>query len=78
MLVTGASRGLGRAILSRFAAGGDLAFGTYRQRKAEAEAAVAEIEKGGGTARFVQADVRDAESVKAAIAEVRWRGRSRS
>lgn len=71
VLVTGASRGLGRAILSRFAAGGDLVFGTYRQRAAEAAAVVAEIEEGGGTARFVRADVRDVESVKAALAEVR-------
>lgn len=71
VLVTGASRGLGRAILSRFAVAGDRCFGIYRQRSHDAEEAAAEISSLGGQATFLRADLRDVESVRAALAEVK-------
>ena len=56
-LVTGASRGIGRRVATQL---GDLGYGVavnYRAAAAEAEAVVAEIRAGGGTALHIQADV---------------------
>ena len=63
-LVTGGSRGIGRAIAVEFArAGADVVIG-YRSGAEEAEAVAAEI---GG--RAVQADVADPEQAKALVEE---------
>src|SRR3954465_6462769 len=72
-LVTGGSRGLGRAIALRLATqGADLAF-SYRGNEGAAKATATDIEGLGRRALAVQGDVRDPETadalVKAVIAE---------
>ena len=56
-LVTGASRGIGRAIALRLAKDGAAVVVNYVGGAAQAEAVVADIQKGGGKALAVQADV---------------------
>jgi 3-oxoacyl-[acyl-carrier protein] reductase len=63
-LVTGASKGIGRAIATELAAGGATVVVGYRSGKDEAEALAAEL---GG--RAVQADVSDAEDAARLVAE---------
>jgi 3-oxoacyl-[acyl-carrier protein] reductase len=62
-IVTGASRGIGRAIACRLATHGAAVCVNYATRKDEAEAVVAEIAGAGGQAIAVQADVADAGAV---------------
>ncbi len=65
MLVTGGSRGIGRAIARAFASGGDrvaVHFGTSRER---AEAVLAELPGSGHV--LVQADLADADAVGAMV-----------
>jgi 3-oxoacyl-[acyl-carrier protein] reductase len=66
-LVTGASRGLGRAIALRLARDGAAVAVNYRERAATAESLVEEIRSGGGKAIAVQADVGDAAQVRAMV-----------
>jgi len=68
-LVTGASRGIGRAIASLLASRGATVFLGARDAARLADA-VAEIEKGGGRGRAVALDVADRGSVAAAFARV--------
>jgi len=63
-LVTGASRGIGRAIASELAAGGAAVVIGYRSGRDEAEALAAEL---GG--RAVQADVSNAEDARRLVEE---------
>ncbi|MEM9861027.1 MAG: SDR family oxidoreductase [Myxococcota bacterium] len=67
-LVTGASRGLGRAAAARLASDGFFVVLTYRSNEAEAEGAVADIEKQGGKALHLQLDVGSLESIEAFFA----------
>jgi NAD(P)-dependent dehydrogenase (short-subunit alcohol dehydrogenase family) len=61
-LITGGSRGLGRnAALAVAARGGDLIV-TWRSRRAEADAVVAEVERFGARAVALQLDVGDSAS----------------
>jgi 3-oxoacyl-[acyl-carrier protein] reductase len=69
-LVTGGSRGIGRAIAERLAADGHHVAVNYTTSKDAAAAVVEAIEAGGGTAVAVQADVGDAEAVAAMFAEI--------
>jgi 3-oxoacyl-[acyl-carrier protein] reductase len=62
-LVTGASKGIGRAIATQLAAGGASVVFSYRTGADEAAALAAEI-----GARAVQADVSDPESARALVA----------
>ncbi len=61
-LVTGGSRGIGKAIVLKLAeAGAKVAF-VYRSKSAEADALVAEVAAAGGTAKAYQGDVADPET----------------
>ena len=62
-IVTGASRGIGRAIARRLAGCGAAICVNYATSEDEAEAVVAEIAGAGGRAIAVQADVADAGAV---------------
>ncbi len=69
-LVTGANSGIGRAIALALGEAGARVAVNYVVRPEEAEAAVAEIRKGGGDAVTVQADVSDAAQVGAMFAKL--------
>ncbi len=62
-LVTGASRGIGRATALALAHQGAAVAVHYREKTAEAGAVVAEIERGGGRAVACQADIRRPENI---------------
>lgn len=61
-LVTGGSRGIGRAISKKLAADGYHVLVNYRSRKEDALEAVKEISEIGGSAEAVQFDVADREN----------------
>ncbi len=63
-LVTGASRGLGRAMALRLARSGHKVAVNYASRADAAEEVVAEILNAGGEARAIAADVSDEEQVR--------------
>jgi 3-oxoacyl-[acyl-carrier protein] reductase len=69
-LVTGGSRGIGRAIALEFAREGAKVAVVYRGNEAAAAALVQEIAQAGGTARAVQADVADWASVEGCVERV--------
>ncbi len=62
-IVTGASRGIGAAIVERLAKDGFTVVINYAGKAAEAEALVTRIEQAGGTALSAQADVSDPKAV---------------
>ena len=62
-VVTGASRGIGRAIALRLACDGALVCINYRTIAEAAQAAVHEIESAGGEAFALQADVGSVEEL---------------
>ncbi|MFG2923533.1 SDR family NAD(P)-dependent oxidoreductase [Streptomyces sp. NPDC048305] len=62
-LVTGGSRGIGRATAERLAEDGALVALTYNSGKHGADETVATIEKSGGSAFAIHADLVDAESI---------------
>jgi 3-oxoacyl-[acyl-carrier protein] reductase len=64
-VVTGGSRGIGRAVVRRLAADGFAVVVGYAGNTVEAEAAVAEVTGAGGRAVAVQADVADEHAVAA-------------
>jgi 3-oxoacyl-[acyl-carrier protein] reductase len=67
-IVTGSSRGIGRAIARALAARGAAICINYATRTAEAEAAAAEIAATGGRVITIQADVADADAVARMVA----------
>jgi 3-oxoacyl-[acyl-carrier protein] reductase len=69
-IVTGGSRGIGRAIVKAFAAEGAKVALVYRGSHAAADAAVQEITQAGGTAQALQCDVTNAEAVQRAVEKV--------
>lgn len=69
-LVTGASRGIGRAIAEALAAAGYAVAVNFASRREEAEAVAAAIRATGGTAVPVQADVSDPAAVERMFAVV--------
>ena len=68
--VTGASRGIGRAIAEQLAVGGARVAISYLARSEAAEQVVAEIEGAGGEALALQADVRSAQAVQSMVQSV--------
>lgn len=69
-LVTGASRGLGRAIAYRLSQDGVAVAINYAQRRDGAESLASEIRKSGGRATVCQCDVANAEQVRAMVDSV--------
>ena len=69
-LVTGASRGIGRAVAIRLAKSGAKIAVNYAGNQAAAEEVKQIIEQNGGKAILVQADISNAESVDAMVATV--------
>lgn len=70
VLITGGSRGLGRAMAEEIASQGGRVFVGYRSRENEARAVADAIVATGGDARPWAIDVRDAASVDAAVGAV--------
>jgi len=68
-IVTGASRGIGRSIGTRFAGEGAKVVVNYRDRTADADAVVAEIRSAGGDAFAVAADVSNSAQVQRLVNE---------
>ncbi|WP_196591779.1 3-oxoacyl-[acyl-carrier-protein] reductase [Pectinatus frisingensis] len=69
-LITGASRGIGRAIALSLSAAGAAVAVNYAGNAAAAEAVHSEIIKNGGRAIIIKADVSDAAAVDAMIKKV--------
>lgn len=67
VLVTGGSRGIGRAIAIALGASGFAVTVHYRTGRAEAEAVAAEIGDHGGTASTLGFDVRDREAARESL-----------
>jgi 3-oxoacyl-[acyl-carrier protein] reductase len=75
-LVTGASRGIGRAIALRLAAEGHAVVVNFRQDAAAADEVVTTIRAGGGDAEAIQVDLNSEESAATLVAgALAWRGR---
>src|SRR5262249_37462145 len=66
-LVTGGSRGIGRATVAALAAAGHRVLFTYREREADAKAVEEHVRAGGGHALAQRADVASRDSARAAV-----------
>src|SRR5207249_10787103 len=69
-LVTGGSRGIGRAAAALFAVAGVKVAISYRSRKAWADSFVEEVSQGGGRAMALQADFADSGAPAVAVEAV--------
>ena len=69
-LVTGGSRGIGRATSLQLAREGAMVFVNYHQRREAAQEVVSEIEAHGGSALALQADVSDRQAVQAMVDQI--------
>lgn len=67
VFVTGASRGLGRALASAFAREGARVGITWRSRRQDAEATLREVEALGGSGSVHELDVRDRDAFAATL-----------
>ena len=66
-LVTGGSRGLGRAVCQKLAAQGWPVLINYQSNSAAAEETLRSITKAGGQAELLQFDVSDPEQIEKAL-----------
>lgn len=71
VFVTGASRGIGRAIAERYARNGDRVLVGFLRNEEAAEQTCAAVRAAGGEAWSVSGDVRNPEALKAMVAEAR-------
>lgn len=69
-IVTGGSRGIGRAIVKAFAAEGAKVAFIFRGNQAAADSLAQEIAQAGGTVQALQVDVTDAAAVKACVEKI--------
>ena len=69
-LVTGGSRGIGRAIVETLAADGARVAFVYHSNEAAAQEVVQQVESGGGECRAIQADVRSHDAAVGIIEEL--------
>ena len=69
-LVTGGSRGIGRAIVKAFATEGAKVAVVYRGSKEAADALVTEVQQSGGTAIAIQTDVTDPAAAQHCVEQV--------
>ena len=69
-VVTGGSRGIGRAIVKAFAAEGAKVAFVYRGSKEAAEKLESEVKQAGGTAMALQADVANADEAQKCVERV--------
>jgi 3-oxoacyl-[acyl-carrier protein] reductase len=69
VLVTGSSRGIGKAIALRLARDGYQVVLHCRTRRDEADAVLAQIEADGGAARVLQFDIGERDAAAAALAQ---------
>lgn len=69
-MVTGGSRGIGRAIVLRFARSGFYVVYTYHSNRGAAEKVLEEVKSAGGDGFYVKMDVGDKKSVEKAYREV--------
>lgn len=69
-LVTGAGRGIGRAVALAFAGQGAVVLVNYNGSRDRAQEVVAEIEKGGGRAEAVGCDVSDFAACAAMVEDI--------
>ncbi|MDI1477005.1 3-oxoacyl-ACP reductase FabG [Polyangium sp. y55x31] len=67
VIVTGASRGLGRSIATAFGAEGAFVFVGYRSREDEAKETLRAMEEAGGRGALLAMDVASAASMNAAV-----------
>lgn len=70
VLVTGGTRGIGKAIAAMFARGGASVAVGYLHRTGTAEATVQELRETGADVLAVRGDVRDPERVRSMVSEV--------
>ena len=70
VLVTGGSRGIGRAASQLFAQAGATVAITYKSRQAEADHFVAEVSRQGGRALAIQSDFADSSAPAVAVEAV--------
>ena len=70
-IVTGGSRGLGRAVVKALCGQGWTVAFSYLSNKQAAEALVAEVTKAGGTAHALQADVADSAQAAAFVEQAK-------
>ena len=72
-LVTGASRGIGRAIARRLADDGAHVFVHYNSSQGQADELVAQIKEAGGSSEAIGANLEDIQSVNRLIADIKSR-----
>jgi len=70
-LVTGASRGIGRAVANKLAAAGIVVVVHYKNRDADAAKTVGEIEQNGGSAVSMRADLENPADVGELVSRVK-------